>query len=82
MVSGWALDGNIVFAPRRRINSQRGHEDLVHSKAKKTEGPGRDELLLVRTCGLGTRQPRCTESDERELLPTVSSVFVAFASLL
>jgi hypothetical protein len=29
-----------------------------------------------------SRQPRCTESDERELLPTVSSVFVAFASLL
>jgi hypothetical protein len=36
MVSGWALVGNIVFAPRRQINSQRDHGDgLISQQGRK-----------------------------------------------
>jgi hypothetical protein len=49
MVSGWALVGNIVFAPRRQIKPQRGHEDLVHSKAVKAT---KDRILTEANEGL------------------------------
>ena len=81
MVSGWALIGNIGLRSAKMINSQRGHEELVHSKATKaakyrvfTEANEANEGLLM-LCVLGPGSP---------LLPSVKnpSVFVAFVALL
>jgi hypothetical protein len=79
-IARWYLDGRSLaisaFVMRRRINSLRGHEDLIHrkiTKATKTEG-------FFTEGNEGPAGP--STFNNRSLASARTLYFVAFASLL